>query len=269
VIAGTLNRSVGMLTPAGEPEALWGRLDRSAVDGREPETIVVLAGEGEAPPGSDPDAGPSQWSPTPWKYLKLGRKGRKASLSQAPAGPRSAGGQESVGVGRMAERIAAKPKAPPPMTAWDIVSAAFRELITSAREEKLRRRAMEAAAAQEAETAAHKLSLREAMGLGPVPEPIPPLPVRKPDPLDLLAGGAPRLAIGARLARFPDGRGRNPCQEAEGIAAAADPPLDYILLDKRLTEAGGLAGFGVLPDDSAGEGTAASRHCPVFVDLHF
>jgi hypothetical protein len=278
VIAGTLNRGIGTGSTAGGAEPLWGRLDRAQGSQGGPETIVVLAGEGEgeAPPASDTEEGPSRWSATPWKYLKLDRKERRSRASEPPEPPPVAGGGDGVGVGRMAERAASsRTREPPPATAWDIVSAAFRELFATAREERQRRRNEEAAAERKAKTeallAARKLAHREALGLGPEPDPIPPLPVRKPDPLDLLAGDAPRLAIGARLARFPDGRGRNPCQEgADRDTATAGPPLDYILLDRRLTEGGGLAGFGVLPGSQDGVSSeAGTRHCPVFVDLHF
>ncbi len=282
VIAGSLNRGVGRPGTSGEAESLWGRLDRTAAGSPAEETIVVLAGaDGEAvaePPdaeGETAESGKSKWSPTPWKYLKLEHKERKRKPVVADA--EQASTAREVGVGRMSGRAgksSSEPTAKPPATPWEVVMTAFRTLFATAREQQARERAEQAAAVARARAEAYAAAREAARSAGErdygvLTEPIPPLPMRKPEAGDLLAGGAPRLAIGARLARFPDGRGRNPCRATEpSTTTGQDPPLDYILLDRRLTEDNGLAGFGVLAAEPLATPGDPVR-CPVFVDLVF
>ncbi len=278
VIAGSLNRGVGRPGTGGEGEPLWGRLDRTAAGSPAVETIVVLGGaDGEAvaePPvaeGETAESGKSKWSPTPWKFLKIERKERKPK--PVVAGAEQASTAREVGVGRMSKRVT-EPAAKAPGTLWEVVTTAFRTLFATAREQQARERAEQAAAFARARAEAYAAAREAARGAGErdygvLAEPIPPLPMRKPKTSDLLAGDAPRLAIGTRLARFPDGRGRNPCRATEPSTTTDQaPPLDYILLDRRLTEDGGLAGFGVLAAEPPATPGDPVR-CPVFVDLVF
>lgn len=238
VIAATL--AVGLVTRDGD---LFAMLDQ---EGGEP-------ADGAQSPNK-------KWSPTPWSAVDWAAAERR-QLALKEVGLQKLRSREAKARASREAATRAVPARSGDENLLDIVVDAFRAYLSAPRQQKTLPDEVEAPSdvdvaiepspASDMTTAAAAAAPPEATATG------------------VAAPAGEAIAVGTRLARYPDTGAGDPCHPDVATAAGetVPPARDFMLLDRSLGADETMLGFGAVAEGRDGNADSGSASCPIFVDL--